>query len=98
MSNYFQTSSVTEMLSSLKWNSTESRNKELHFLTFYKIIQNCVNLPLHNEIQISLRATRGNQLKYVQLSPRIDVYKYSFYPNVIQLWNNLPDDITCKLF
>ena len=94
MSNYFRTSSVTEMLSSLKWNSIESRNKELRLLTFYKIIHNCVNLPLPNEIQISSRATRGNQLKYVQLSPRIDVYKYSFYPNVIQLWNNLPNDIT----
>ena len=94
MPNYFRASKVTEILNSLKWNSIELRNKELRLLTFYKIIHNCENWPLPNEIHISSRATRGNQLKLVQLSPRIDVYKYSFYPNVIQLWNNLPHHIT----
>ena len=57
------------MLNSVKWNSIELRNKELHLLTFYKIIYNCVP----NDIQTSLRATRS---KFVQLQPRIDTYKF----------------------
>ena len=93
MSNYSRTSSVTEMLNSLKWNSIKSRYEELRLLTFYKIIHNCVSLSLPNDIQPSSRATRGNYLKFVQLQPRIDVYKYSFYPNVIQLWNSLPNHV-----
>ena len=60
---------------SLQWNSIESWNKELHLLTFYTIIYNYVNL------QTSFRATRDNQLKFVQLQPRIDAFKFSFYPN-----------------
>jgi len=56
---------ITEMLNSVKWNSIELRNKELHLLTFYKIIYNCVNFPLPNDILTSLRATRS---KFVQLA------------------------------
>jgi len=82
------------MINSLQWNSIESRNKELRLLTFYKIIYNCVNLPLPNDIQTSSRVIRGNQLKFVQLQPRIDAFKFSFYPNVIQLWYSLPDHVT----
>ena len=34
-----------------------------------------------------------NHLKYIQPATRIDAYKFSFYPNVIQQWNNLPDEV-----
>ena len=56
---YSQTSSVTEMLNSLKRNTIESQNKELCFHTFYKIIHNYVNLPFPNNMQNSSRATRA---------------------------------------
>ena len=31
------------MLNSLKWNFTDSQNKQLYLLSFYKIIYKCVN-------------------------------------------------------
>ena len=71
------------MLNSLKWNSIESRNKELHLLTFYKIVYNCVNLPLPNGIQFLQEPWGTNNWKFVQLLPRIDAYKLSFYRNAI---------------
>ena len=40
---YSQTSTITEMLNSLKWNFTDSQNKQLYLLSFYKIIYKCVN-------------------------------------------------------
>ena len=42
--------------------------------------------------KLHTQATRGNHLKFIQ-PVTIDAYKFSFYPNVIQLWNNLPDYI-----
>ena len=45
-SEYHKTSSITEMINTLNWTSIESRNRELHLLTFYKIIHGCVNLSL----------------------------------------------------
>ena len=82
------------MFNLLNRNSIESWSKELCLLTFYKITYNCVNLPLPNNIQTSSRATMCNQKKFVLLQLRIDAYKFSFYPNVIQLCNNLPDHVT----
>lgn len=93
MSDYSRTSSVTDMINTLKWTSIEIRNKELRLITFYKIIHGCVNLPLPNYIHHPSRTTRGNHLKYVQPFTRVDAYKYSFYPSVICQWNNLPNQI-----
>ena len=67
------------MLNSLNWNSVETQIKELRLHTFYKIIYECVKGQL--------------QSTFKHLATRIDVYKFSFYPNTIQLWNNLPDYI-----
>jgi len=65
-------SSVTEMLI--------GTHKELRRLIFYKIIHNNIKITLPDEIQTSARATRSNHLKFEQLSPKIDAYKFSFYP------------------
>ena len=74
MSNYSRTSSVTDMLNSLNWNSVETRIKELRLHTLYKIIYECVNLLLPS---YPTQATRGNHLKFIQPSTRIDAYKVS---------------------
>jgi len=62
--------------------SIEARNRELRLLTFYRIIHECVNLSLPKYIQQSLQSTRGNHLKYIQPSTRVDANKFSFYPSV----------------
>ena len=41
----------------------------------------------------SIRVTRGNDRKFILPPMNIDAYKFSFYPIVIGLWNNLPPEI-----
>ena len=69
---------------------TKQRTAPSHFLWLFTTTY--VNIPLPNDIQTSSRAPRGNQ--FVQLQPRIDAIKFSFCPNIIQLWNSLPDHVT----
>ena len=38
-------------------------------------------------------ATGGHNMKYSTSFCRVDVYKNSFYPVMIRLWNTLPEDI-----
>jgi len=47
------------MMNLLNWSCIETRDRELHLLTFYKIIHGCVNLSLPNYIQQSLQSTSG---------------------------------------
>lgn len=56
------------MLNSLKWNFTDSQNKQLYLLSFYKIIYKCVNdLPSPMTSKL-LQEPQGNynQLKFAQ--------------------------------
>ena len=41
----------------------------------------------------SARDTRGKDRKFILPSMNNDAYKFSFYPSVISLWNNLPPEI-----
>ena len=45
-----------------------------------------------SDLQKPTRITRNmHALHYRPLSPRTNCYKYSFIPNTIRDWNNLPD-------
>ena len=60
---------------------------------FYKIVHQYVALELPNEIVLFNTITRGHNMKYCTHFCRVDVYKNSFYPVTIRLWNTLPEDI-----
>ena len=43
--------------------------------------------------QAMYRINRGHNKKFIPVQPRIDAYKFSFYPRVLLLWNTLPSNI-----
>ena len=63
-------------------------------LMLYTIINGYVHvqpiLPL--VYSSSNGTTRGHHNKFLQPAARTDVYKYSFFPTAVKLWNNLPID------
>ena len=61
---------------------------------FYKILHGHVDVDLPDYILVNKRLTRGNDLNYIQPPANIDAYKYSFFPDAIRLWNNLPSSVT----
>ena len=91
LGDYKQTSSVTDMINKLQWDSLEQRRLMIQACMFYKIHYGFVDIILPQSIIHNARPGRGqHQLRYHQLLVNLDVYKYSFYPRMIPLWNSLP--------
>ena len=60
----------------------------------YKIIHYEVEIPIHGLIVTNTRVTRGTQANNIrQISTRVDVYKFSFLPSTITVWNSLPSTV-----
>ena len=83
-------SSVTEMLSPLKLPSLQSRRTQTKLIAICKIINGLLTVPTHDLIPKS-RSVRSGY--YQQSMTLIDAYKYSFFPSILKLWNQLPVDV-----
>ena len=88
--NYSRHASVTAMLDMLNWSSLEHRRKEAKCIMFYKIINNLVCVDFHHYLQPITSSTRGHHLRYTHLQARVDVFRHSYLPSTIRLWNMLP--------
>lgn len=87
------TSSVTEMLKELNWETLEQRRKKLRLLMFYKLHTKEITVDTTKYL-----VPRQHQSRHVNDHPysiplaRTDSYKYSFFPRTIKDWNCLPTD------
>ena len=90
---YDYSSSISSILNQLDWPSLAIRRQVSRLVMFYKIVNQYVTLELPNEIVLFNTITRGHNMKYRTPFCRVDVYKNSFYPVTIRLWNTLPEDI-----
>ena len=89
--DYRNTSSVTDMLSQLQWDTLESRRTKIQLVMFFKIMNNLVDIPSVDYITPASTRTRSNNSKKIlQYHTRTDVLKYSFFPRTILNWNLLP--------
>ena len=86
-------SSISNILNQLDWPSLAIRRQVSRLVMFYKIVHQYVALELPNEIVLFNTITRGHNMKYRTPFCRVDVYKNSFYPVMIRLWNTLPEDV-----
>jgi len=91
--NFSSYSSVSAMLSRLNWTSLKDRRDNLRLAMMYKIVNNLVEIDSSRILIRSNVLTRGHSNRYKQPFTRINAYKYSFYPDTIKLWNNLPANI-----
>ena len=81
------------MIKTLGWESLEDRRNKLRVQMLHKIINNLVILPSTplSRMEPSCYDLRDfNNLRINPLFCRTDIYKYSLYPQAIELWNNLP--------
>ena len=88
---YRNTSSVSDMLQELGWDSLEERRKQAQLTMLYKIINEIIDIPKERyltPLATKTRATHSKRLK--RYSPSTDTFKYSFFPRTIPLWNTLP--------
>ena len=90
--NYDQRASVSDMQSTLGWDSLDQRRKKAIATMGYKIVNRLVAIPPTQLTPIT-RTTRGNSIKFRQIPTRTNDYKFSFFPTLVTLWNALPPDL-----
>ena len=91
MNKYSNYDSVSQMLDTLGLNTLEDRRNKLRAVMVYKIIHNLVDIEPCNYLTPSQLPTLGHHHRFQQLPTYIDSYKYSFFPDAIKIWNNLPE-------
>ena len=92
-STYSRRSSVTALLTQLHWQTLHDRRAHSKVTMLYRIHHQLVSIPATPPYLIyTNHPTRGHRLMLQQHHCRIDSYKYSFFPSVVNLWNKLPSN------
>ena len=90
---WHNTSSVSEMLNELSWESLARRRERARLCMMYKVVHGLVDIPwLQNkELIPNPQCTRGSHSwKFAPILPHSDTFKFSFIPRTIIAWNALP--------
>ena len=93
MGDYRYGSSVTDLLSKLKWDSLESCRLPFQLKYIHKMFTNQVALDPNTFFSPGtyLSSRNSNSLKIMTKFGRLDVVKSSFFYSIIPVWNSLPD-------
>ena len=95
MNDYQYNSSVSNMILNLSWDTLEHRRIKSRLSLFYKILHGLAAVPVEQYIQpCAFLQTRGShQYKFHPIFSHKNIYKSSFFPATIPLWNILPSEI-----
>ncbi len=89
MSDWKCTSSITNMLKILEWQSLEQHRAQTWVMMLYKIAINIIpSLYLQSAV---VRADHAMQ--FIIPRSRVAAYQHSFFPGAIRLWYRLPSDM-----
>jgi len=92
--DYGRQSSVTSMLTSLKWTSLQERRRHVRLTMMHKVLHQTVAVPKDPLLKLSSQRTRSNHyLKLDHLAANTTMYKQSFFPRTIPEWNALPQSV-----
>ena len=92
--NYvYETGSMTGILGQLKWESLKKRRKDntCRLILLYKGLKGKARIPTDDLIPKTWRVRNQHSLAFQIPSASKDVYKYSFFPETIRDWNDLPE-------
>ena len=92
---YHNTSSIETMLQKLQWPTLEERRKKARLTLLYKVANGEVKIDAGNKLIPPDRLFRHTNVHSFQIpSCKTIIRKESFYPKMIQDWNNLPAPVT----
>jgi hypothetical protein len=94
--DYHTTSSTSQMIKSLGWQSLDLHRTNAKLVTMYRVVHNLVDIPAEQFLKptTSSMSTRGATQKYLLPYCRTDVYRFSFFPSAVRLWNQLQVQLT----
>ena len=90
---YHNTSSPTEMINQLGWETLQQRRAKIRLVTMYKIINNLVEIPHDQYLLPSTSSYQYQSLNFQRPFTPTNYVKYSFFPRTIAQWNSLPLEI-----
>ena len=74
------------------WMGT-SRRANFKLVMVYRITYGLIDIPAPLYLHPSALSTRGHTLRYMIPYCRTDIYRNSFFPSAIRLWNQLPETV-----
>ena len=89
-----QPSSVSAMINQLQWPTLQERRAQAKATMMYRIVYNLVDIP-HTFLTPTV-ALRGHSSRYIVPFTRTGVYRQSFFPDSIRIWNR-PSSRPCQL-
>ena len=91
---HHNTSSVSEMLNTMNWQTLQERRIRARLMMFHKVINENIAIPTHNVLHQSQSMTRSSRKdSYRQIQCNKDSYKFPFVCQTIKDWNKLFPDI-----
>ena len=94
MSDYKCTSSVTDMLRDLKWETLQDRREKARLISLYKEVHHITPCNISHHLAkniVGKSCTRNyHELKFNIIHPNKDCYHFSLYPRTFRIWNSLP--------
>ena len=95
---WHNTSSVTEMVNQLGWDSLAKRRQNSRLCAFYKLTHTAAGDPWAQWLPAGHQTTRGSHAwKYIPIQTTNNIYKLSFLPCTIIVWNRLPCTLVASL-
>ena len=89
--DYKTTSSPSQTTTEPGWEPLQTRRANANLVMIYRITYGLIDIPAADFLHPSTLSTRGNTLGYIIPYCRTDIYRHSFFPSAIRLWNPLPD-------
>ena len=91
VNDYSRTTSVTEILNNLQWTSLKDRRTISRLSILHKARLGLIALPVDDLLQPVRRPSRhSHSNSYQIIRANKDCYKYSFIPQTLIDWNQLP--------
>ena len=88
--DYRRTSSVTEIISTLGWDTLQKRRDLARLSMMCPIVHHLVDIPVEPYLTPSTSMTRGHDSRFFQIRTSNTTYQQSFFPRTVILWNQLP--------
>ena len=82
---------VTNIIDTFQQDSLACKRTKASLILLYKINRGLVEVPT-TMLSQSDRRTHGAH-KFRQIQSNKDIYKFSFFPNTLSVWNSLPQSI-----
>ena len=92
--NYDRTTSVTEMLQDLQWDTLETMRRHARLSTVYKMCHGLLDGDWGDYLKTNRegRTRGGHDFKFIVPKGHKDIFRFSVFPRTITEWNKFPQE------